>query len=237
VKIVALQNEFRRSGTGSVTVELRPAETVTGSIPEGDLNVTVPTRLSGTEYWDGADIPTGVYGGVAADANGDGVHNLTLTPTTADDLTVDTVGIQEAPEDPTQNGGGTGSDGGTDGGDGGTGGGSPTFESVEATVTSEKTEGSSAGIEEIEFDWQLSESTEIRLRILDDGGNQVGSKTVDSASVDGSDTVSVTNGEKSSGKREPRPVTVEATIVSTGETCSATIGSEAGDGPFTLSCS
>jgi len=114
VRIVALQNEFRRSGTGRVTLELRPAETTVGSIPEGDLEITIPTRLSGTEYWDEAGIPAGVYGGVASDTNSDNIYNLTIE-TTANNLTVDTVGVQEAPEDPTQNEvevvGGGGSDG------------------------------------------------------------------------------------------------------------------------------
>ena len=50
VQITALQNEFRRSGTGQVTLELRPAEEVTGDIPEGDLTVTVPTRLSEDDW-------------------------------------------------------------------------------------------------------------------------------------------------------------------------------------------
>lgn len=101
VQITALQREFRRSGTGQVTLELRPNKNVTDDIPEGDLTVTVPTRLSSGEYWDAADIPTEVYGGVSA-PNDDGVHNLTLE-TTASNLTVDTVGVQEAPEEPTQN--------------------------------------------------------------------------------------------------------------------------------------
>ncbi|WP_139043003.1 polymer-forming cytoskeletal protein [Halorubrum tropicale] len=120
VQITALQREFRRSGTGQVTLELRPAKDVTDDVPEGNLTVTVPTRLSSGEYWDAADIPTGVYGGVSA-PNDDGVHNLTLE-TTASNLTVDTVGVQEAPEEPTQNNnaqiGSDGGDGATDGGDG-----------------------------------------------------------------------------------------------------------------------
>lgn len=101
VQITALQNEFRQSGTGRVTLELRPAESVTREFPEGDLTVTVPTRLSGEEYWDGTDIPSHVYS-VTDDANEDGVYNLTIE-TTATNLTVDTVGVQEAPEDPAQN--------------------------------------------------------------------------------------------------------------------------------------
>jgi hypothetical protein len=101
VKIVALQNEFRRSGTGRVTVELYSAEDTIEQIPEGNVTVTVPTRLSGDEYWSEADISSGVYGGVTSDLNDDGVHNLTLE-TTASNLTVDTVGIQQAPEEPIQ---------------------------------------------------------------------------------------------------------------------------------------
>jgi len=115
VRIVALQNEFRRSGTGQVTLELRPADNVTETFPEGNLTVTVPTRLS-EEVWENkTDIPTDsdIYGGVTDDANGDGVYNLTLN-TTAENLTLDTVGVGEAPEEATQNdngaiGGGDGS--------------------------------------------------------------------------------------------------------------------------------
>ncbi|MDB2276570.1 hypothetical protein PM022_19015, partial [Halorubrum ezzemoulense] len=61
VQITALQNEFRRSGTGQVTLELRPAESVIGDIPEADLNVTVPTRLSNEEYWNSTDISNNKY--------------------------------------------------------------------------------------------------------------------------------------------------------------------------------
>jgi hypothetical protein len=101
VQITALQNEFRRSGTGRVTVELRPAESITGDIPEGDLNVTIPTRLSDEEYWNGTDISSDIYS-ITDDENGDNVHNLTLETTTTN-LTIDTVGVQEAPEEPSQN--------------------------------------------------------------------------------------------------------------------------------------
>ena len=103
VRVVAVQNEFRRSGVSRVTLELRPAEGVTGRIPEGDLNVTVPTRLSDDEYWDESGISSDAYN-FTENANGDGVHSLEIE-TTASNLTVDTVGVQEAPEDPTQNSG------------------------------------------------------------------------------------------------------------------------------------
>ena len=128
VQITALQNEFRRSGTGQVTLELRPAENVTGEIPEGNLTVTVPTRLSANDWETKTDLPTNsnVYNGVTDtgdDINNRNIYNLTLN-TTANNLTVDTVGVQEVPEDPTQNADASIGDGGTGGGgDGGTGGG------------------------------------------------------------------------------------------------------------------
>jgi len=104
VRIVALQNEFRRSGTGQVTLELRPADNVTETLPEGNLTVTVPTRLSENDWENKTDIPTDsdIYGGVTDDTNDDGIYNLTLN-TTAENLTLDTVGVGEAPDDPTQN--------------------------------------------------------------------------------------------------------------------------------------
>jgi hypothetical protein len=135
VQITALQNEFRRSGTGQVTLELRPAESVTGDIPEDDLIITVPTRLSEDDWEAKTNLPTDsdVYDGVTDtgdDINNMNIYNLTLK-TTASNLTVDTVGVQEAPEDPTQNGnarigddgtdGGTGNENGDDSTDGGTG--------------------------------------------------------------------------------------------------------------------
>lgn len=105
VQVVALQNEFRRSGTGRVTLEFRPAEKVTETLPEGNLTVTVPTRLSEDNWETKTDLPTDsdVYGGVTDDTNDDGVYNLTLN-TSAENLTVDTVGVGEAPEEAAQNG-------------------------------------------------------------------------------------------------------------------------------------
>jgi|AntDeeMetageno50_2_1112565.scaffolds.fasta_scaffold00126_2 hypothetical protein len=107
VQITALQNEFRRSGTGQVTLELRPAESVTSDIPEGDLTVTIPTRLSEDDWETKTNLPTDsdVYDGVTdtgADIGNMNIYKLTLD-TTANDLTVDTVGVQETPEAPTQN--------------------------------------------------------------------------------------------------------------------------------------
>ena len=104
VRIVAVQNEFRRSGTGQVTLALLPTDNVTQSIPQGNLTVSIPTRLNESEWERKTDLPTNsdIYRGVSADTNGDGVYTLTLN-TTAENLTVDSVGLQEAPEDAAQN--------------------------------------------------------------------------------------------------------------------------------------
>jgi hypothetical protein len=78
--------------------------------------------LSGDNWKNKTDLPTNsdIYGGVndtGNDINNKNIYNLTLN-TTANNLTVDTVGIQEEPEAPTQsasarvNGGGDGGDGG-----------------------------------------------------------------------------------------------------------------------------
>ena len=120
VTIVALQREFRRSGTGRVTVELQPAVSPTDEIPDGPLTITIPTRLSESDWENKTNITSKDAYVSVTDDNNDDIYDLELS-TTAENLTVDTVGVQEAPEDPTQNGGGTGGDGGTDGGDGGSG--------------------------------------------------------------------------------------------------------------------
>ena len=120
VQIVALQNEFRRSGTSRVTLELRPTENVNVTLPEGPVNVTIPTRLSEDNWENKTDLTDrDAYVGVT-DTGDQDIYNLTLN-TTAEKLTVDTVGVGEAPEEPAQNDDGAfgGGVSGTDGGDGG----------------------------------------------------------------------------------------------------------------------
>lgn len=218
VQITALQNEFRRSGTGRVTLELRPAKDVTGDIPEGDLTVTVPTRLSEDDWEAKTNFPTDsdVYDGVTDtgdDINNMNIYNLTLK-TTASNLTVDTVGIQEAPEDPTQNadasisGGGSGGDGsdGSDGGDGGNGGSTIEFTSLSAEVTSS---GSSA-IRAVTFTFDLSEIGEDTEFTLTDSANpnpNTNTETVTSSS--GEQTIEVSIGDINGNNR---PVTLTANI-------------------------
>lgn len=123
VQIVAVQNSFSQSGTERITVEIRTAEPTT-NLPEGPLTITIPTRLNESEWQSKTDLLMnsngyGIYGGVSDDTNNDGIYNLTLN-TPADNLTVDTVGIQEAPQKPIRNdgNGNSGADnGGSDNGD------------------------------------------------------------------------------------------------------------------------
>ena len=95
VRITAIQNEFRQSGTGRVTLELYPTENANKTLPQGDnLTVIIPTRLS-EKYWNGTDIPEDIYQGVSDD-NGDEIYNLTLN--TTDMVEINTVGIQSSPD-------------------------------------------------------------------------------------------------------------------------------------------
>ena len=97
VQLTALQNVFQEDGTGRVTLDLYPTERATNDpFPTGNLTVEVPTRLTGPEYWDDADIPPATYKGVTQDAYTSGVHELTLN-TTAETTQVNTVGIQSEP--------------------------------------------------------------------------------------------------------------------------------------------
>ncbi|TKX79392.1 hypothetical protein [Halorubrum sp. SD626R] len=109
VRIIALQNEFRRSGTGRVTIELRPAENISETLPEGDdLTVTIPTRLNESDWESKTDLTDSAAYDSVTDTGADlsidnsNIYNLTLSTSTAN-LTVDTVGVQEAPNDPKQN--------------------------------------------------------------------------------------------------------------------------------------
>jgi len=57
VRITALQDDFRQTGTDRVTLEVFPREVNTDEFPdpdEGEYTVSVPTQLTADEYWDEA---------------------------------------------------------------------------------------------------------------------------------------------------------------------------------------
>ncbi|MDR5655685.1 hypothetical protein RH831_00615 [Halodesulfurarchaeum sp. HSR-GB] len=98
VRITALQNDFRRSGTGRVTVELYPTQAGDLSELTGELEIAIPTQLSGDTYWDEAfDDDVTVNPTVTPDWYESGVHALNLTVET-DNLEINTVGIESEPD-------------------------------------------------------------------------------------------------------------------------------------------
>ena len=108
VRITALQNQFQKTDTGRVTLELYPEEEVNrSSFPDGngtDLNVTVPTRLNQSDYWGNASLSDGdIYQSVVENEYDEGIHALNLSVNETD-LEVNTVGIRGEPtESPAKN--------------------------------------------------------------------------------------------------------------------------------------
>jgi len=103
VRITALQNQFQKTDTGRVTLELYPEEEVNrSSFPDGngtDLNVTVPTRLDQSDYWGNASLSDGdIYQSVVENEYDEGIHALNLSVNETD-LEVNTVGIRGAPDE------------------------------------------------------------------------------------------------------------------------------------------
>jgi hypothetical protein len=108
LRITALQNDFQRSGTNRITLELYPT-TVEGDISElaedEELTVELPTRLS-SDYWVGqfnnsSSVAYSEFNDSEFEA---GVNELTLTVDSIDNLELNTVGIREEPtEDPAKN--------------------------------------------------------------------------------------------------------------------------------------
>jgi len=123
LRITALQNEFQESGTGRITLERYPTQNVTADdIPEGDLTVTLPTRLGPGEYWEEAiDLDVSVINdGTYEDDDEYEVYTLTLEnidTTEGGELKLNTVGIQSKPSEGGQKqnvGTGGGGDSGTE---------------------------------------------------------------------------------------------------------------------------
>ncbi|WP_181693029.1 polymer-forming cytoskeletal protein [Natronomonas sp. LN261] len=106
LRITALQNDYQESGIGRASVELYPVDVEDAddlSEYDGDVTVGIPTRLNGPEYWE-AEIPAGLRGDPFVvppednDYTGDDVYELRLEAN-VDEVSVNTVGIDSAPED------------------------------------------------------------------------------------------------------------------------------------------
>ncbi len=100
VSITALQNEFRQTDTGRVSLELYPLNAVDESeLPDRDgenFTVTVPTRLDDDDYWDETLADSTVYEGVDTEEHGTDTHALNLS-VAKNNLELNTVGLHSAP--------------------------------------------------------------------------------------------------------------------------------------------
>lgn len=108
LRITALQNDFTRSTTGRVTIELFPVDGAVDNLNDlsGNVTITLPTQLNESEYWGAsalADYENGMngitYNGVEDTAEPD-LYRVNLTVDNPDHLKINTVGVQEAPDDP-----------------------------------------------------------------------------------------------------------------------------------------
>ena len=117
-RVTALQNDFRVTSTGEVTLDLYPTENVSVKTEDmsGDVNLKIPTRLNETVYWD--DSIGEISSNGDWEYHGTSPHpeertwwlNLTVK---ASSLKFNTVGIDSAPEDQGSGSGGVGPSGGT----------------------------------------------------------------------------------------------------------------------------
>lgn len=127
LQIIALQNEFQRTGTDRVTLELRTLEDQTvGNLSNLDksdnLTVEMPTRLE-RNYWHNQlnDSDVVDVGDSTPDRFDPGVNRQNLT---VDNVTVNSVGIRDAPDEDPQKDIDSITGAGGSGGGGSSGGGS-----------------------------------------------------------------------------------------------------------------
>jgi hypothetical protein len=145
---------------------LYPTEAVTADdIPTGDLDITVPTRLTADEYWGDAMQGQSFYDGVTEDDYESGIHGLEFSIDTtqgSNELQVNTVGIREEPtEGASKQNVGSGND---DGSSNPPSNGQATFESVTAEDV-ERGEGDSGNGEQT-FSFTLNESLQTGDRVI-----------------------------------------------------------------------
>lgn len=101
-RVTALQNDFRASSNGRVTLDLEPTEnaTINSSELEGNVTIKIPSRLNDTTYWDEAIDTTGSnglwYHGTEPYPGESDIYWVNIT-VDADKLKINTVGIQGEP--------------------------------------------------------------------------------------------------------------------------------------------
>lgn len=98
VRLTALQNDYERSALGRTSVELYPAEEADDLDCEGDVTIEIPTRLSGSEYWDD-ELEGSIDYEIDEDGYESGIHRLTLNNVQTENLRLNTVGIDDSPRD------------------------------------------------------------------------------------------------------------------------------------------
>jgi len=103
LQITALQNEFQQTSTDRVTVELRTLEDETvGDLSDldksDDLTVEMPTRLN-RSYWDDQLSDSEVVFNVGESTLGHFDSDVNRQNLTVDNVTVNSVGIRDAPDD------------------------------------------------------------------------------------------------------------------------------------------
>jgi hypothetical protein len=103
LRITALQNDFQRSGTNRITVELYPTS-VAGNISDleenEELSISLPTRLD-SDYWEGQfeDSSSVAYDEFEDSGIEPDVNLLNLTVNNVSNLELNTVGIREEPNE------------------------------------------------------------------------------------------------------------------------------------------
>jgi hypothetical protein len=103
LRITALQNDFQRSGTDRITVELYPTS-VAGDISDleenEELTVSLPTRLD-SDYWEDQfeDSSSVAYDDFEDSGIEPDINMLNLTVNNVSNLELNTVGIREEPDE------------------------------------------------------------------------------------------------------------------------------------------
>lgn len=207
--VTALQNDFRISSTGRVTLDLYPTEnaSVNSSDLEGNVTVKIPSRLNDSVYWGGAidttESGTLWYHGTEPYPGESDIYWVNLT-VKADALKFNTVGINGEPENQGSINRGVGSGSETGGGEEGN---PPSVDTLDANQRGNSSK--------IDVDWVVSDpdgdlnEVEIVLREEDAEGDIVDSVLED---VDGDSASGETAFEKGDGVTRGHDYHIELTV-------------------------